>query len=123
MKTSKGLVEYCKAQLGKPYWYGTFGHEASEHLLRQKSAQYPKQYKATDFIGQYGQKVHDCTGLIKGYLFCDSPDGFYKTYSAEIDGGIKLSNCISQGTLDTIPDKLGILVFYPRSCRGIHRKR
>lgn len=22
MKTNIGLVEYCKAQLGKPYWFG-----------------------------------------------------------------------------------------------------
>ena len=26
MKTAKGLVEYAKAQLGLPYWYGTFGN-------------------------------------------------------------------------------------------------
>ena len=24
-KTAKGLVEYARAQLGRPYWWGTFG--------------------------------------------------------------------------------------------------
>lgn len=113
MKTSKGLVEYCKAQLGKPYWYGTFGHQASEKLLRQKSAQYPKYYTANDYASQYGQKVHDCSGLIKGYLFCDSADGFYKTYNVEIDGGIDLNHCIEKGDITSIPDKPGVLVFMP----------
>ena len=28
-KTNAGLVEYCRAQLGLPYWYGTFGQTAS----------------------------------------------------------------------------------------------
>lgn len=32
LKTAKGLVEYAKAQLGRPYWYGTFGQAASEEL-------------------------------------------------------------------------------------------
>lgn len=113
MKTSKGLVEYCKAQLGKPYWYGTFGHKASESLLRQKSAQYPEYYKDNDFIEQYGQKVHDCSGLIKGYLFCDSPEEFYKTYTAEIDGGIRYNNCTEKGDITSIPDLPGVLVFMP----------
>ena len=86
LKTNLGLVEYCKAQLGKPYWYGTFGHKASENLLRQKSAQYPQYYKDDDFIEQYGLKVHDCSGLVKGYIFSDTADAFYNpnNYTAEI---------------------------------------
>ena len=113
MKTNLRLVEYCKAQLGKPYWYGTFGHEASESLLRQKSAQYPQYYKDDDFDEQYGQKVHDCSGLIKGYIFCETAEGFYKTYRAEIDGGIDLNHCSEKGDISTMPDIKGILVFYP----------
>ena len=116
MKTNIGLVEYCKAQLGKPYWYGTFGHEATESLLRQKSAQYPKYYNDDNYIEQYGQKVHDCSGLVKGYLFCETPDGFYKTYDAKIDGGIDIEHCSENGDISTMPDMKGVLVFYPRTC-------
>ena len=93
-----------------------FGHKASENLLRQKSIQYPSYYKGTDFIEQYGQKVHDCSGLIKAYLFCETPDSFYSKYDAEIDGGIDLEHCTEQGDISTMPDIKGLLVFYPRSC-------
>ena len=42
MKTAKGLVEYAKAQLGLPYWYGTFGNTGSEELWKAKKKQYPQ---------------------------------------------------------------------------------
>ena len=77
-------------------------------------------YKDDDFMEQYGQKVHDCSGLIKGYLFCETPDGFYKTYSAEIDGGIDLNHCSEKGDISTMPDMKGVLVFYPRTCGGLY---
>ena len=44
-KTNYGLVEYAKAQLGKPYWYGTFGQTASEALYTAKKKQWPVYYK------------------------------------------------------------------------------
>ena len=43
-KTANGLVEYAKAQLGRPYWYGTFGQLANPELYGQKKQQYPQQY-------------------------------------------------------------------------------
>ena len=81
-KTAKGLVKYAKAQLGNPYWYGTFGQKATKELYAQKKAQYPSYYTATDYQKQYGKKVHDCIGLIKGYLWCTSPDDAYPVYLA-----------------------------------------
>ena len=33
MKNNAGLVLYAKAQVGLPYWYGTFGQTASPTLL------------------------------------------------------------------------------------------
>ena len=36
MKTGQGLVEYAKAQIGKPYWWGTFGNIATPELLAYK---------------------------------------------------------------------------------------
>lgn len=74
MKTAKGLAEYCRRQLGRPYWWGTFGQTATSGLLAAKRQQYPGYYTASDFEGQLGQRVHDCVGLIKGYLWSDSPD-------------------------------------------------
>ena len=31
-KTNLGLVEYARKQVGRPYWYGTFGNIASPVL-------------------------------------------------------------------------------------------
>lgn len=71
-KTTSGLVAYARAQLGKPYWYGTFGNTADQLLLDHKRLQYPSEYTATDFDQQFGQRVHDCVGLIKGYRWSET---------------------------------------------------
>ena len=112
MKTNLGLVEYCKAQLSKPYWYGTFGQMATESLLRQKSIQYPVQYKWTDFVDQYGEKVHDCVGLIKGYLWSENSNStpIYNSKQDKDVSGMK-ANCTETGNIKTIPELPGVLVF------------
>ncbi len=111
-KTNLGLVEYCKAQLGLPYWWGTFGQKATEGLLRQKSAQYPAYYKDDDFKRQYGKRVHDCVGLIKGYMWCDTPTSTPK-YNVAQDKNVSgmLNACSKYGYIETMPDIKGILVF------------
>lgn len=109
-KTNLGLVQYCKNQLGLPYWWGTFGQIASQSLYEQKKAQYPNQYTANDFKSQFGLRVHDCVGLIKGYLW--TIDGVL-TYNASQDkdvSGMK-ANCSDSGTINTIPEIPGVLVF------------
>jgi len=40
-KTNSGLVTYAKAQIGLPYWYGTFGQTASETLYTAEAAPRP----------------------------------------------------------------------------------
>lgn len=111
-KTAQGLVDYCKAQLGKPYWWGTFGQIATEALYTGKRAQYPCDYTAGDFPSQYGQKVHDCVGLIKGYRWCDSPDG-KPTYNMEQDVSVRglFDQCREKGDISAMPDTPGICVF------------
>ena len=111
-KTNTGLAEYALAQLGKPYWYGTFGQTASEALLAQKREQYPEYYKADDFESQFGQKVHDCVGLIKGYRWCDTPDSepAYKSVQDVAVSGLYMS-CPESGSIDTMPDIPGVCVF------------
>ena len=111
-KTGQGLAEYAKAQLGKPYWYGTFGQTASAALLAQKRTQYPERYTADDFESQFGQKVHDCVGLIKGYRWCDTPDSepAYKSVQDVAVSGLYMS-CPESGSIDTMPDIPGVCVF------------
>ena len=109
-KTNKGLIEYCKAQVGRPYFYGTFGNKASRALYNQKKEQYPKFY-TWDYSSKYdGQRVHDCAGLIKGYLWSETPDSPPK-YNAKEDYGATAfyQHCTKKGTLasfDRIPGRL-----------------
>lgn len=111
-KTAQGLVDYCRAQLGKPYWWGTFGQIATAELLDTKREQSPGYYTASDFLEQLGQRVHDCVGLIKGYRWSDTPDS-PPTYVADQDvavGGL-FDQCSSRGDIGTMPDKPGLCVF------------
>lgn len=112
MKTGQGLAEYALAQLGRPYWWGCFGQVASAALYEQKKKQYPAWYTAADFPSQYGQKVHDCCGLIKGYLWCDGPDGT-PAYRAAQDVAVEgmYKRCSQRGDIGSIPEKPGVCVF------------
>ena len=112
MKTGKGLAEYAIAQLGRPYWWGCFGQRADGVLYAQKKKQYPGYYTAADFHNQYGQKVHDCVGLIKGYLWCDSPDGSPK-YNGAQDVAVEglYRTCHRKGGISTLPETPGVCVF------------
>lgn len=116
-KTNYGLVEYAKAQLGKPYWYGTFGQTATEALYTAKKKQWPVYYKwegtaYDNFPSQYGKRVHDCVGLIKGYLWSDTPTSTPKYNSAQdVSANMMRANCRERGAIATMPDTPGVLVF------------
>lgn len=76
-KTTIGLANYCKAQVGKPYWMGTFGNTATADLLTYNRERLGLEFYpdpgVPDFTTQYGQRVHDCVGLIKGYRWSETP--------------------------------------------------
>ena len=111
-KTNIGLVEYAKEQLGKPYWYGCFGQTSTATLYQYKKTQYPKYYTAKDYQKQYGQRVHDCIGLIKGYLWSDSSNDLPKYNSKQdVSADGMLYKCKKYGTISTIPELPGVLVF------------
>ena len=114
-KTNTGLVEYAKAQLGKPYWYGTFGNTATQSLLTAKTKQYPGHYtngRMKKYKSQIGERVHDCVGLIKGYLWSDSATSTPKYNSSQdVSANGMLGKCREQGKIETIPEIPGILVF------------
>lgn len=117
IKTNDGLVDYALKQLGKPYWYGTFGNTATQALLNAKTKQYPSHYYSSripTYKSQFGKKVFDCVGLIKGYLWSDSPNSAPK-YNASQDvsaDGMK-AVCTDAGKMDSMPEQKGILVFQP----------
>lgn len=111
-KTAQGLVEYCKAQLGLPYWWGTYGQTATAALYREKKAQYPGYYTADNFMSQLGKRVHDCVGLIKGYLWSATPTST-PVYTASEDCNVPMlyNRCTRRGNLSGMPDIPGVCVF------------
>lgn len=115
-KTAKGLVDYCKAQLGKPYWYGTFGNKATQSLLTSKTNQYPAHYtngRKPKYKSQIGERVHDCVGLIKGYLWSDTPTSTPKYNSAQDESANGMrGRCKESGLIATLPEIPGVLVFF-----------
>lgn len=111
-KTNAGLLAYAKAQVGLPYWYGTFGQSATESLYNAKKKQYPKYYTARDFASQYGKRVHDCVGLVKGYLWSDSATAAPE-YNAAQDKSAKgmYDAATAKGEIRELPTIAGLLVF------------
>ena len=121
-KTTSGLLAYATAQIGRPYWFGTFGNTSSADLLSYKRTQYPDMYD-TSIVGgeafedQYNKRVHDCVGLIKGYRWSTGPDAT-PTYNASQDVNVQglYAQCTrKRGTIDRndltgIP--VGAVLFY-----------
>lgn len=116
MKTNTGLVNYAKAQLGKPYWYGTFGNTATKSLLATKTKQYPGHYTSArmdKYNSQIGERVHDCVGLIKGYLWSETATSTPKYNSSQdVSANGMLGKCKIQGKITTLPEIPGVLVFF-----------
>ena len=117
-KTSTGLIEYARGQLGRPYWYGTFGQISSAKLYREKQKQYPSQYppqKWTEasFMNQLNVKVHDCVGLIKGYVMGDGDPNKATPYNSKYDVSANglYAKCIEKGSIKTIPEVPGLVVW------------
>jgi len=122
-KTNSGLIEYCKAQVGLPYWYGTYGQTASEDLLKYKKFQYPKfyRYPLREFKEQFGMRVHDCAGLIKGYLWSNSPTAPVK-YDPITDFNASgfYNRAKIKGSIASFPKVNGMLVFKGNKSEKYH---
>jgi len=117
MKKVSEVTKYIKSQVGNPYWYGCYGQTATASLLKQKKGQYPERYDRSKFNQgwehQYGQRVHDCVGLIKGALWSNSATSAPKyNASQDISADGMLAKCTEKGPFSTMPDEEGLLVFY-----------
>lgn len=120
-KTNTGLADYCQKQLGKPYWYGSFGQSATRSLYNAKKKQYPSYYTADDFEKQIsgGQKVHDCIGLVKGYMWCKDADDGKPVYRSngfpDVSADGQYTRSKRKGAaISTLPEEVGVLVFMPK---------
>lgn len=119
-KTNSGLLSYAKAQVGLPYWYGTYGQTANASLYGSKKKQYPDYYTADDFKSQYGKRVHDCCGLIKGYLWSETATStpVYKSSQDKSASGMYAA-ATTKGKISTLPKTAGLLVFKGESTSKI----
>ncbi|MCL2300770.1 MAG: NlpC/P60 family protein [Firmicutes bacterium] len=114
-KTAAGLVAYAQAQLGNPYWYGTFGYVANQALLDNRREKYPDHYsREEDYQRDIRQskRVYDCVGLIKGYLWSETPTSKPSYNGAQDVNADEIKKyCKTNGSMATIPDQPGALVF------------
>lgn len=125
--TNKGLIAYARAMLDyhSGYWYGTYGNfPANEALYNEKRKQYPSQYDKwpkSSFVAQYGTKVHDCAGLVKGYLMspCIDASGFVtdvlraSVYNSKYDLSANgmIAACKETGDISTLPEIEGLILW------------
>lgn len=111
MRTNKGLVSYVVAQIGKPYWFGTFGNKATSALYFAKKKQYPTEYVEIDYKSQYGERVHDCIGLIKGAAWSDTPTSKPMYKASQDIGADRMRELSDAKPISTLPELPGALVF------------
>lgn len=117
VKTNTGLASFAVGCLGRPYIYGTYGQILTEKLLQLKAIQYPS--RLSDARVKYakahylGKRVSDCEGLIKNYLWADSPNSD-PVYNAKQDlsANAAFEKATVKGKIGTIPEVPGICVRY-----------
>ena len=124
-KTNVGLAAHAQAQVGLPYIYGTYGKVLTADIIHQKAKQYPAQmyrareeYAVKHFIGK---RSYDCAGLVKSYMFQETPEAAPK-YSEKYDknvGGL-IKSCTETGSIPTLPEIPGVLVFRGTAHVGIY---
>ena len=73
-KTADGLVDFACDQLGAPFWRGAYGQVATLGLLNHSRWKWPGDFKGTVFLDDFGKRVFDDAGLVKGYLWSSSPN-------------------------------------------------
>ena len=73
-KTAEGLVRYARVHLGAPYWHGAYGQVATIGLLNHSRWKQPDAFEGTEFLDDFGKRVFDDAGLVKGYLWSSGPD-------------------------------------------------
>lgn len=113
------LLKYVEAQLGNPYWYGTYGQILNSAIWRDNSKRYPKYYsdarkEKMRSRGDYGKKGHDCSGLIKGALWTYPHDPSMPAIycaSEDKDANTMIKTATESGSIETIPEIAGIAVW------------
>lgn len=120
-KTAKGLVDFMKKIVGRPYIYATYGKILTESGLAWCVSNYPHMFSdyRIDYAKKHyiGKRTDDCEGAIKNYLWLQGDTEFPDpntdpVYNSKQDvsanGAYNLANV--KGSIDTIPERPGICV-------------
>lgn len=118
-KNNLDLVKWSEfaADKGWGYVYGTYGTVLDTSLFESKIQQYPDEVGGhQDFIKEnwLGKRTADCVGLIKGYSWYDVQGQTTILVSngmPDIGADTMYENATEKGTIDTIPETLGLAVW------------
>lgn len=121
--------------LGSPYWYGTCMYRCKDSMLKSKAKQYPSHYTSSR-MDRYREDIakkriaSDCVGAIKGYCWTNGGEGLTEAFGSDKSFTSKYgsNNCpdksangmfewakkqgMDWGTIDTIPEIVGLCVRY-----------
>ncbi|MBP3647771.1 MAG: peptidoglycan-binding protein [Clostridia bacterium] len=129
--TNEHFAAWCMTMLGQPYWYGTVVYKCTESLRTRKAKQYPSHYgssRTSRYKDDIAKKkvCADCVGGCKGYAWTNGGQGvvesigtdktFTNKYGANgcpdksANGMFSYakSKGMAWGTIDTIPDIVGL---------------
>lgn len=132
--TNLHFVEFLKAMVGQPYWYGTCVYKCSTSTLNSKTKQYPSHYTSSR-MSKYKSHITkkmvsaDCVGLGKGYNWTYGGEGVIEAIGTDKTFKSKYgNNCpdksangmftyakskgLKWGKISTIPEVPGLAVRY-----------
>lgn len=111
-KSAEGLVAYARAQVGAAYWWGTYGQVATVGLLNNRRLKYPEHYGSPIYLADFGKRVFDCSGLIKGYLWSDDARALPRfDHRTDLSAAMLYERAPERGGMDTFPRAHGSLLF------------
>ena len=132
--TNLHFVEFLKAFVGQPYWYGTCVYKCSTSTLNSKTKQYPSHYtdsRMSKYKSHISKKMvaADCVGLGKGYNWTYGGEGVIESIGTDKTFKSKYGhNCpdksangmftyakskgLKWGKISTIPEVPGLAVRY-----------
>ena len=132
--TNLHFVEFLKAFVGQPYWYGTCVYKCTTSTLNSKSKQYSSHYtdsRMSKYKSHISKKMvaADCVGLGKGYNWTYAGEGVIESIGTDKTFKSKYGhNCpdksangmftyakskgLKWGKIATIPEVPGLAVRY-----------
>lgn len=117
IKTNKGLVEYVKKAYSEKWGYclGCYGQILTEKVLNAKMKQgygvgaYNTRHK--NYLYRYmGQRVSDCYGLVKGYIWT-SNDRLQYDSKTDRNQEMAYRDAKEKGSISTMPEIPGLILW------------